>query len=162
MRTSNISHEEKYIFEDAVTPTRTTSAANLTRLISEKLLDWGVEERGAYRIILTLTTWSTLIRERFVWFAFHSIGIRPVDIEERTETHFIKIFFVWLSANMNILSCVCLSCSTALVTPGLTIWLFRRFASGTLGPVTFGLGLRDSCLVILFFNLICAIPSAYL
>jgi purine-cytosine permease-like protein len=38
----------------------------------------------------------------------------------------------------------------------------RRFASGTLGPVTFGLGLRDSCLVILFFNLICAIPPAYL
>ncbi len=46
--------------------------------------------------------------------------------------------------------------------PGSTIWLFRRFASGTLGPVTFGLGLRDSCLVILFFNLLCAIPPAYL
>ena len=41
-------------------------------------------------------------------------------------------------------------------------FIFRRFASGTLGPVTFGLGLRDSCLVILFFNLICAIPPAYL
>ncbi|KAH9983458.1 hypothetical protein BJV77DRAFT_1043066 [Russula vinacea] len=42
--------------------------------------------------------------------------------------------------------------------PDLTIWLFHRFASGTLGPVTFGLGLRDSCLVILFFNLLCAVP----
>jgi purine-cytosine permease-like protein len=38
----------------------------------------------------------------------------------------------------------------------------RRFASGTLGPVTFGLNLRDSCLVILFFNLFSAIPPAYL
>ena len=53
MRTSNISHDEKNIFEHAVTPTRTTSAANVTRFISEKLLDWGVEERGAHRIILT-------------------------------------------------------------------------------------------------------------
>ena len=42
------------------------------------------------------------------------------------------------------------------------LWLFRRFASGILGPVTFGLGLHESCLVILFFNLICAVPSAYL
>jgi hypothetical protein len=28
--------------------------------------------------------------------------------------------------------------------------------------VTFGLGIRDSCLVILFFNLISAVPPAYL
>jgi hypothetical protein len=55
MRFSTTSHEEKKIFEDVVTPTtgRTTSAANVTRYISEKLLDWGVEERGTYRIILT-------------------------------------------------------------------------------------------------------------
>ena len=33
---------------------------------------------------------------------------------------------------------------------------------GTLGPVIYGLGLRDSCLVILFFNLLCAVPPAYL
>ena len=39
---------------------------------------------------------------------------------------------------------------------------FHRFASGTLGPVTFGLGLRDSCLVILFFNLLTGVPPAYL
>jgi hypothetical protein len=54
MRISSSSHDEKNIFEDVVTPTRTTSsAANVTRFISEKLLDWGVEERGAYRMILT-------------------------------------------------------------------------------------------------------------
>jgi len=79
---------------------------------------------GCVSYDLDLATWSTLIREQLVWFACHSIGIRPVDIEERTETHFIKIFFVWLSANMNILSCVCLPYSTALVTPGPTIWFF--------------------------------------
>jgi hypothetical protein len=36
-----------------------------------------------------------------------------------------------------------------------TLWHFHRFASGTLGPVTYGLGLRDSGLVTLFFNLLC-------
>ncbi|KAN0107482.1 NCS cytosine-purine permease [Russula decolorans] len=112
VRGSVRSFDEKNSFEDIVAPTRTTSAANLIRFLSQKLLTWGVEARG----------------------------IHPVAVEDRTERHFIKIFFIWMSANMNILS----------------------FASGTLGPVTFGLGLRDSCLVILFFNLICAVPPAYL
>jgi hypothetical protein len=40
----------KLSFEDVIIPTRATTspAANVTRFISEKLLDWGVEERGAY------------------------------------------------------------------------------------------------------------------
>ncbi|KAH8984952.1 NCS cytosine-purine permease [Lactarius akahatsu] len=79
--------------------------------LSQRLLTWGVELRG----------------------------IHPVAVEDRKETRFNKIFFIWLSANTNILS----------------------FSSGTLGPVAFGLGLRDSCLVILFFNLLFAIPPAY-
>ncbi|KAF8621768.1 hypothetical protein AX15_007506 [Amanita polypyramis BW_CC] len=78
---------------------------------TNKLLAWGVESRG----------------------------IRPVPIEERTDTQTIKIFFVWFSANINVLS----------------------FSSGTLGPAVFNLGLRDSCLCILFFNLLCYIPPAY-
>ena len=52
MRTPT-SHDEKNLFEDEVAPTRMTSAANVTRFISEKLSDWGVEERGAYRMMLT-------------------------------------------------------------------------------------------------------------
>ena len=52
-----------------------------------------------------------------------------------------------------------------LITPGcqtLRLDTFHRFALGTMGPVTFGLGLRDSCLVIVIFNLLGAIPPAYL
>ncbi|KAI9568089.1 permease for cytosine/purines, uracil, thiamine, allantoin-domain-containing protein [Boletus coccyginus] len=67
-------------------------------------------------------------------------GTQPVPPEERTDIQFYKIFFVWFSMNFNILS----------------------FSTGTLGPVVFGLGLRDSCLVILFFNLIGNILPAYL
>ena len=38
----------------------------------------------------------------------------------------------------------------------------RRFSAGTLGPVAFGLGLRDSCLVIMFFTMLAAIGPSYL
>ncbi|KAH9050782.1 NCS cytosine-purine permease, partial [Lactarius vividus] len=84
--------------------------------LSRRLLTWGVELRAC---TLQASILSLL-----------KIGKR---------TQFNKIFFIWLSANTNILS----------------------FSSGTLGPVAFGLGLRDSCLVILFFNLLFAIPPAY-
>ncbi|KAI0711159.1 NCS cytosine-purine permease [Cerioporus squamosus] len=67
-------------------------------------------------------------------------GITPVTQRERVDTHYYKIFFIWLSFNFNILS----------------------FSAGTLGPVIFGLGLRDSCLVILFFNLLCSALPSYL
>ncbi|KZT10370.1 NCS cytosine-purine permease [Laetiporus sulphureus 93-53] len=79
---------------------------------TRKLLSWGVEERG----------------------------ILPVPLEDRTDTQYSKVFFIWLSANFNILS----------------------FSAGTLGPLLYGLSLRESCLVILFFNLLCNIPPAYL
>jgi hypothetical protein len=42
--------DEKNSFEDIVAPTRTTSAANLIRFLSQKLLTWGVEARGVYHI----------------------------------------------------------------------------------------------------------------
>ncbi|KAI0726995.1 NCS cytosine-purine permease [Fomitopsis betulina] len=78
----------------------------------QQLLRWGVEERG----------------------------ILPVPPSQRTDTHYSKVFFVFFSANCNILS----------------------FSAGTLGPMAYGLGLRDTCLVILFFNLLASIPPAYL
>ncbi|TFK41715.1 cytosine-purine permease [Crucibulum laeve] len=67
-------------------------------------------------------------------------GIRPVPELERTDPQYSKIFFIWFSANFNILS----------------------FSAGTLGPVVFGLGLRDTCLTIVFFQLLCCLPPAYL
>ena len=38
--------------------------------------------------------------------AFYDTGIQPVAFEDRKETQFNKIFFIWLSANTNIMSCV--------------------------------------------------------
>ncbi|KAF8656966.1 hypothetical protein AX16_002321 [Volvariella volvacea WC 439] len=68
-----------------------------------------------------------------------SRGIRPTPLEERTDTRYSKIFFIWFSANFNILS----------------------FSAGTLGPVIFGLSLRDTALTIFFFNLLCCAFPAY-
>ena len=48
MRDSTKSADEKHSVEDPVTPTWLTSAANVTHKFSEKLLAWGVEERGAF------------------------------------------------------------------------------------------------------------------
>ncbi|RXW19399.1 hypothetical protein EST38_g6456 [Candolleomyces aberdarensis] len=66
-------------------------------------------------------------------------GIQPVPEEQRTDTQYSKLFFIWFSWNVNILT----------------------FSAGTLGPVIFGLGLRDTCLTILFFNLLCCFFPAY-
>jgi NCS1 nucleoside transporter family len=85
-------------------------------------------------------TYSDKWGKQLLTWGVEARGIRPVPMEERIDKQFSKIFFIWFSMNFNILS----------------------FSTGTLGPVVFGLGLRDSCLVILFFNLLCLAPPAYL
>jgi purine-cytosine permease-like protein len=67
-------------------------------------------------------------------------GIQPLPLEDRTSTRFFNIFTCWFSMNSNIL--------------GITF--------GLLGPSVYGLGLRDSALVILFFTLLSTVPPAYL
>ncbi|KAK7039544.1 NCS cytosine-purine permease [Favolaschia claudopus] len=79
-------------------------------------------------------------QRRLLEWGVEARGIRPVLIEERTDEQYSKIFFIWFSASFNLLP----------------------FSAGSLGPIAFGLSLRDSCLVILFFNLLCCVPAAYL
>ena len=56
----------------------------------------------------------------------------------------------------------------SVVRPGVLAFelrralVFIRFSAGTLGPVAFNMGLRDTCLTILFFNLLCCAAPAYL
>ena len=58
MHISTLSYDDDKLFGDVEAPTRaeTTSAAanrdvsHVTRSISKRLLDWGVEERGTYCI----------------------------------------------------------------------------------------------------------------
>ncbi|TWU72669.1 hypothetical protein ED733_002698 [Metarhizium rileyi] len=67
-------------------------------------------------------------------------GIRPLGIDERKQKRFFNIFTLWFSMNSNIL--------------GITF--------GMLGPLVYNLSLRDSALVILFFNLLAAAAAGIL
>lgn len=67
-------------------------------------------------------------------------GIIPVPIEKRTDKRIFNLFTVWLTA---------LLCLLPIPT-------------GMLGPLAFGLSLRDSSLIIIFFTLLTTIPPAYM
>ncbi|KAH7327733.1 permease for cytosine/purines, uracil, thiamine, allantoin-domain-containing protein [Stachybotrys elegans] len=67
-------------------------------------------------------------------------GIEPLALEDRTDRRFFNIFTIWCSMNTNILGV-----------------LF-----GLLGPMAYGLSLRDSALVILFFCMLSTVAPAYL
>ncbi|KAJ2995229.1 hypothetical protein NUW58_g1335 [Xylaria curta] len=66
-------------------------------------------------------------------------GVLPVPLEERTSTRYSTYFSIWFCMNANLLA----------------------ITFGMLGP-TYGLGLRDSVLVIIFFCSATAVIPAYL
>ncbi|KAI0634844.1 cytosine-purine permease [Trametes polyzona] len=67
-------------------------------------------------------------------------GINPILPADRTDTKLYQMFFVWFSANINILT----------------------FGTGSAGPAFFGLGLRDSFIILVAVDLIsCAIPAYF-
>ncbi|KAJ9144533.1 Purine-cytosine permease fcyB 4 [Pleurostoma richardsiae] len=66
-------------------------------------------------------------------------GVVPVPFEERTSTRYWNAFSIWFCMNVNILA----------------------ITFGMLGPA-YGLSLRDSALVILFFTLLAALAPAFL
>ncbi|KAF2167789.1 hypothetical protein M409DRAFT_65887 [Zasmidium cellare ATCC 36951] len=67
-------------------------------------------------------------------------GIQPVPIEERNEHRVFNVFTVWFTLSTNLLPIV----------------------TGMVGTLSYGLSLRDAALVILFFCILCCVPTAYL
>ncbi|CAE6471790.1 unnamed protein product [Rhizoctonia solani] len=82
---------------------------------------------------------SGFIKRLGTW-GVESRGIYPVSPEQRTDPQFSNSFFVWLSCNLNILS----------------------FSEGTVGVLIYGLTFRQAAGVIVGFNLLSALPPAYL
>ncbi|KAF5336795.1 hypothetical protein D9758_015839 [Tetrapyrgos nigripes] len=99
----------------------------------------GEKEQHVHELGSKISTLGKTLTRRLLTWGIETRGILPVSPEERTDDQFFKNFFLWFSTNFNILS----------------------FSAGTLGPVAFGLSTRDSCLVILFSNMLCCIPPAY-
>ncbi|KAH9849624.1 cytosine-purine permease [Lenzites betulinus] len=84
--------------------------------------------------------WYTSTTEFLSHWGIETNGINPILPEDRTDTKLYQMFFVWFSANINILT----------------------FGTGSAGPAFFGLGLRDSFLIILVVDLIsCVIPAYF-
>ncbi|KAF8799756.1 cytosine-purine permease [Phlegmacium glaucopus] len=102
------------------------------------VLEKNLESENVTTIHSNRLRWERVSR-KLLTLGVESRGIAPVPSDERVDKPYSKTFFIWFSMNFNILS----------------------FSSGTLGPVVFGLGLRDTCLPILFFNLLCCAFPAY-
>ena len=85
-----------------------------------------------------LTVWAIKVRTWAKNFGAEENGIERIPTEGRTNHHPFALFSVFSSANTGV----------------------ATFALGVLGPNLFFLGLTDSFLCILFFNLIGAIPPA--
>ncbi|KAF9461710.1 cytosine-purine permease [Collybia nuda] len=67
-------------------------------------------------------------------------GISPIAKEGRVDNRLYQMFFVWFSANFNILT----------------------FGTGSAGPAFFGLGLRDTLIILVIVDAIsCIIPAIF-
>ncbi|KAL4908294.1 hypothetical protein BDW74DRAFT_166067 [Aspergillus multicolor] len=66
--------------------------------------------------------------------------IAPVSVEEKTDKRFVNVFFVWFTMSTNLLPIV----------------------TGMVGTLSYGLSLRNSSLVILFFSMLCTVPPAFM
>ncbi|OCH88374.1 cytosine-purine permease [Obba rivulosa] len=103
--------ESGYVYHEGELPSEQRKQTLLGRVTS-LLVSWGVETNG----------------------------IDPIPPEQRTDTRLYQMFFVWFSANFNVLS----------------------FGTGSAGPAFFGLGLRESLITLLIVDLItCAIPAYF-
>lgn len=100
--------------------------------------------------------WLMVLKEQL---DVESRGIVPTPPEERTDTAYQKIFFIWLSANCNILSCVSMSFPVCIICIH-DMCLERRFSAGTVGPILFRLSFRHSAAVIAGFTLLGSILPA--
>ncbi|TFY57856.1 hypothetical protein EVG20_g8379 [Dentipellis fragilis] len=73
-------------------------------------------------------------------YGIETHGIDPIPREDRTDKRLYQMFLAWLSVNLNVLT----------------------FSTGTVGPAFFGLGLRDSLIIILMVDLVlCAVPAYF-
>ncbi|KAG1832307.1 cytosine-purine permease [Suillus subalutaceus] len=68
----------------------------------------------------------------FSRYGIETHGIMPVSAEERLETRWYQLFFIWFSSCMNILT----------------------FSTGVAGPAFFSLGVCDSIIIIVSVNLV--------
>ncbi|KAI0746989.1 purine-cytosine permease [Daedaleopsis nitida] len=100
-----------------------------------------VVEEPLHETITTRTLrWMKKTTNLLAHWGVETNGIDPIAPEDRQDTKLYQMFFVWFSANINVLA----------------------FGTGTAGPAFFGLGLRDTLIILVIVDLIsCAIPAYF-
>uniref|UniRef100_A0A8H8CG34 Uncharacterized protein n=1 Tax=Psilocybe cubensis TaxID=181762 RepID=A0A8H8CG34_PSICU len=99
-------------FEDTAANVNEGTFRKLLQRLTERLSKWGVETEG----------------------------VAPIPINKRTDTRIYQMFWLWFSANSNVLA----------------------FSTGSAGPAFFGLNLKYSVLILLVVNILtCAIPAYF-
>ncbi|THH07037.1 hypothetical protein EW145_g3664 [Phellinidium pouzarii] len=96
-------------------------------------------ETSATSVHVTQNKTKTWLRALSAILEIETHGIEPIPAERRTDTRLYEMFFVWFSANLNVLA----------------------FSTGTVGPTFFGLGLKDSFAVIVIVDLFAFLIPAY-
>ncbi|ROT37773.1 purine-cytosine permease FCY21 [Sodiomyces alkalinus F11] len=86
------------------------------------------------------STFSSLLRKALALGRVEERGVEPLSLDHRTSTRYINCFTIWCSMNANILP----------ITFGL------------MGPKYYGLGFRDSVLIIVFLILLTTLAPAFL
>lgn len=84
--------------------------------------------------------WLNKVTHFLTRWGVETNGIDPIPPEKRTDTKLFQMFFVWFSANMNVLA----------------------LGTGAAGPAFFGLGVTPCLVTLLIVDLIsCAIPAYF-
>ncbi|CAK7268883.1 hypothetical protein SEPCBS119000_003287 [Sporothrix epigloea] len=78
--------------------------------------------------------------QRLIDAGFEDNGVKPVPLEERTNTQYSDLFTIFFTSMLSLLP----------------------LPTGILGTLTFGLSLRDTSLIIIFFGMLTCIPPAFL
>ncbi|KAI0088273.1 permease for cytosine/purines, uracil, thiamine, allantoin-domain-containing protein [Irpex rosettiformis] len=91
--------------------------------------------------LATLGRLKLLTQKAVSWLANTGLeqhGITPIPESQRTDPRLYQIFTTWFAANANIIT----------------------FGAGSVGPAAFGLGMKDSFLIIVVVDIIMCIPPS--
>ncbi|EZF30985.1 hypothetical protein H101_05384 [Trichophyton interdigitale H6] len=89
---------------------------------------------------LTVQSYISTFWSRLASWGVELRGIVPVDLKDRTDRNVFSLFVLWFTISCNLLPVI----------------------TGMVGTLSLKLSLRDASLVIIFFNLLCTVPPAYL
>ena len=131
---------EKQSIASGEVPLSTAPTETRFQRFTNILKTWGVETHGCVYPLSIARILLLTARAR----------IEPIPLESRTERRTYQFFFLWLSTNLSILTCV--PFGSKFQCNGTHARLYS-VSTGVSGPAFFSLGRRDSLVIILVVDL---------